>query len=138
MEPAGRRGVGLLRVEDRPEHLGQHVGAARVDVHADRRDEHHVGLLGQRVEHALQRDVDGRVDVVEGAAEHACRGGVEAVGRELRQVPELVPGDVRGAERQPREVERLLAQVQRRRVGDARRARRAGAAAGPSISSTWC
>ena len=85
------------------------------------RDEHHVGLLGQRVEHPLQRDIDGGVDVVEGAAEHARRGGVEAVGRELRQVPELVPGDVGGAERQPREVERLLAQVQRRRVGDAAR-----------------
>ena len=44
---------------------------------------------------------------------------VELGGVELRQVPELVAGDVGGAEREPGEVERLLAEQQRGGVGDA-------------------
>ena len=58
------------------------------------------------------------VDLVEGAFEDRRGGVVEAVGIELGQVPELVPGDVRGAEREPHQVVVVLAQVELGRVGD--------------------
>ena len=102
-EALGRAGV--RRVEDRPQHLGQQVGAAGVHVHAHRRDDHQVGAVGQAVHDPADGRVDRGVDVVEGPAEHLRRRVVELAGVELREVPELVAGDVGGTEGQPHEVE---------------------------------
>ena len=58
------------------EHLRQQVGAARVDVHADRRGDDHVGAGGQRARaRAPNAVVDRGVDVVERAPEQPARAG---------------------------------------------------------------
>ena len=66
--------------------------------------------------------IDAGVHVVERARQHRRGVVVEAVGVEEREVPELVSGHVRGAEREPGEVEA------RPRAGRARRRRRPGLA----------
>ena len=53
-------------------------------------------------------------------ASRALGVAIELGAVELRQVPELVAGHVRGAEREPCEVERALAEQQGRRVSDPR------------------
>ncbi len=106
-----RAAVRLLRERPAGEHRGEHrrqqVGAARVDVHPDRGGDDHVGAGGQRREHPPEGRVDRRVDVVERGREQPARVAVERRGIELREVPELVPGEVGGAEGEPGGVEVL-------------------------------
>ena len=93
----------------------------------------HVGVAGQRGEHAAERRVDRLVDVLERAREQRAlaAGGL---GGELREIPELVAGEVRGAERQPDEVVALAAEQLDRGVGDARRAPRRASSRSASSS----
>ena len=106
---AGAVGGQRAAAQHRLEHLRQQVGPRAVDVHPDGRGDDHVAVAGQRGEHAPERGVDLHVDVLQRAAQPRALAPGGWLG-ELGEIPELVPGEVRGAERQPGEVVAITAQ----------------------------
>ena len=86
--PAGEHGV---------EHAGQQVGPARVLLHPERRDDDHVGVVGQGVEDRAEALVEPFVDGRRARrSSPSRRASSRSADGELGRVPEPVAGEVTG------------------------------------------